>query len=133
MNCTVCETRLGFQWSDTHGVGVCLACGMPYRIFHYEGEERVEKPPEPALNDEGVTLARRYWAAKRRRVFPGCYDMGISGRRGTSYSGATQQDIEEFEDWYGGQPEVMALRESRLPANEAPSDGASLGEGVVPK
>lgn len=110
MNCTICESRLAVQWSDTHGVGVCMHCGMPYRIIHYEGDERVEKPPEPALNDEGVMLARRYWSEKRGRVFPACYDMGFSGRRGTSYSGASPKECDEFGEWYGAQPEVIAMR-----------------------
>jgi hypothetical protein len=104
--CDCCGERLYFQWSDTHGVGVCITCGLPYRIYHYEKveggpEQRVEKPPEVALKPSGVEIAKRYWNEKRRRVFPAYFDMGILGSRGgRSYSGATAGDIEAFAEWY---------------------------------
>lgn len=101
--CVCCGERLGVQWSDTHGVGACITCGMPYRIYHYEGPEgqqkRVDKPPEPSLNESGIDIAKRYWAEKHRRVFPACYDIGI-GHNGYSYSGASPEDCKLFNEWY---------------------------------
>lgn len=32
--CAVCENALECRWSDTHGVAVCLRCGLPYRLLH---------------------------------------------------------------------------------------------------
>ena len=108
MKCLVCENSLVFRWTDTHGVGVCNTCGAPYTVYHYEDKNRVDKPPEIALIDEGVTLAKRYWSEKSSRVFPGVYDMGMLGGRSTTYSGATQSEINEFGDWYNEQPENKA-------------------------
>jgi hypothetical protein len=98
--CDCCESDLSFQWSDTHGVGVCFNCGLPYTIYHYENDQRVDKPPVVALSDEGLQIAKRYWSEKKRRVFPAAYDMGFLGGRGTSYSGATRSDCAAFGEWY---------------------------------
>jgi hypothetical protein len=103
MNCTVCTDALRFQWTDTHGVGVCISCGTPYTIYHYENDQRVDQDPEIALSDYGVEIAKKYWADKQRRVFPGSYDMGFfgrAGRNGRTYSGATVDDVDEFNEWY---------------------------------
>lgn len=97
--CDCCGERLVFQWSDSHGIGCCVSCGMPYRIYHYEGDKRVEKSPEIALQESGIEIAKRYWAETHRRVFPAVYDMGI-GRNGYSYSGASAGDCKAFGDWY---------------------------------
>lgn len=113
--CGCCGGRLVFQWSDTHGVGVCFDCGLPYRIYHYEGEKRVEKPPEIALTAEGFEIAKRYWTEKKRRVFPGTFDMGILPGRRASYSGATEDDCRAFGEWYKAQPECIAITTDREP------------------
>lgn len=101
--CDLCNGPLRFQWSDTHGVGVCCRCGLPYTIFHYEGEgdarQRVEKPPSVAIRDEWMPLTRRYWEETHRRVWPASYDMGFLRDRGCSYSGATRDDLEQFDNW----------------------------------
>lgn len=97
--CACCGNRLAVQWSDTHGVGVCTSCGLPYRLYHYENDKRVEKPAEPCLTARGVEIAKEYWTETHRRVFPACYDMGI-GRDGRSYSGATSGDCDAFNTWY---------------------------------
>jgi hypothetical protein len=99
ISCECCNEPLRFRWSDTHGIGVCSNCGMPYTIYHYEGNVRLtDKPPEIAIQPEGVALAKRYWAETHRRVFPAAFDMGI-GRGGRSYSGATAEDCEAFAAW----------------------------------
>ncbi len=103
--CDVCGERLVFQWSDTHGVGVCCHCLAPYNIYQYENDKRVDGPPTLALTEQGKALALRYWQETNRKVFPGTYDMGI-GRNGCTYSGATGEDIRHFNAWYARQPEA---------------------------
>lgn len=98
-HCLVCSSVLSFRWSDTHGVGVCSHCGMPYTIYHYEDDKRVDKAPEPALTESGIEVAKRYWNEKKRRVFPACYDMGILNGRECSYSGATLDDCRIWGEW----------------------------------
>ena len=112
MKCECCGVGFVFQWSDTHGVGVCSNCGLPYTTYHYEGGNRVERPPAVALTGEGLVLAKRYWTEHQRRVFPACFDIGISGRLGASYSGATPDDCSAFKAWFKAQPEVTASREN---------------------
>lgn len=97
--CECCGDRLTFQWSDTHGVGACVQCGLPYTIYHYEDDKRVEKPPSVAVTPRGVEIAKEYWGETKRRVFPAVYDMGV-GRNGYSYSGASAEDCRLFNEWY---------------------------------
>lgn len=103
MKCECCENDLSVRWTDTHGVGACSSCGLPYTILHYEGEgssrQRVEKAPEAALHPDGVAIAKEYWSEKKMRVFPGVYDMGMD-RSGRTYSGATRDEISTFDKWY---------------------------------
>lgn len=98
--CLVCDSELWFRWTDTHGIAVCGTCGLPYRIYHYENDQRVEKPPACTIAPAWIPLAREYWAERKRRVFPGAHDIGILRRRGSrTYSGATEEDIDTFEQW----------------------------------
>lgn len=106
-NCAVCDQPISVTWTDTHGVGACIRCALPYRIYHYEGDERVERPPSVAIEEAWLPLAREYWREKQRRVFPACYDMGIE-RHGRTYSGASREDCELFDEW-------MTARKSRWP------------------
>lgn len=111
--CEICGAAPSFQWSDTHGVGVCHQCGAPYTIFHYdENKQRVDKAPEFALNDLGKTLALRYWKETSQRVFPGYFDMGFTSRGDRTYSGASRDDIHLFNDWLDKQPETLARKQS---------------------
>ena len=114
--CGVCDGNLAFRWTDTHGIGICCACGAPYTVYHYEDNKRIDKAPTPCLTGDGVVLARRYWAEKSRMVFPGCCDMGITYGRDRTFSGATLDDMNSFTDWYDAQPEVIAKREVPLAA-----------------
>ena len=102
INCEVCERGLSFTWTDTHGVGVCMCCGVPYRIYHYdEDNKRIpDKAPVPAITKKGLEIAKQYWSEKGQMVYPGAFDMGFLGGREATYSGATANDIEAFNDWY---------------------------------
>ena len=113
--CDVCETRLSFTWSDQHGVGVCVTCGLPYRIYHYEEHGgtsvRVDKPPTIAIRDAWMPIGKRYWLEMRRRVFPGAFDMGFLGGRSHTYSGATRDDVQAWDSW-------LKTHEAELPKPE---------------
>ena len=98
--CAVCNSELYCRWTDTHGIGVCGTCGLPYVLYHYdEDKKRVKKPPSLAVDDAWLPLACAYWRETRERVFPGAYDMGSRSRGGRTYSGATQEQMEAFDVW----------------------------------
>lgn len=99
MKCKICDTDPIFKWTDTHGIGVCCYCGMPYKIIHYDNGKRIDKDPEIAVKEEWVAIARKYFNETKSTVFPACYDIGIFPTRGSSYSGATLNDIEEWRKW----------------------------------
>lgn len=92
--CAVCDQPQRFRWTDTHGVGACLTCGAPYRIYHYEENKRVEGAPSLEMVDWFVPFARQYWQENRRNVFPGAYNFP-----GSSYEVASNEDFETFRDW----------------------------------
>lgn len=103
--CVLCERELCFRWTDTHGVGVCTTCGLPYKIFHYENSKPIERPPSCALKPEALPMARSYWGETQSKVFPGCYDMGV-GINGSTFSGATIEEIKKFDTWVRKHPEL---------------------------
>ncbi len=121
MLCLVCEQPFFFHWSDTHGVGVCGTCGLPYVLYHYENDVRVDKPPVVAVKESWLPLAREYWQETHQRVFPGSHDMGIfRSRGGRTYSGATEDEMREFDAW-------LEARKDRWPEGwqeEPPADDA---------
>ena len=98
--CVLCGKRLAFQWTDTHGVAIHIYCGMPYRLYHYEGDKRIEKGPEPIpLKDGWLEIGRRYHEETGRRAFPACFDMGFFSRSEATYSGATRSDTATWNEW----------------------------------
>jgi len=99
LGCVVCGATLYFRWTDTHGVGVCSVCGTPYRILHYDGDKRVEKPPECQLLPEWIPIAQRYHSETGGMVAPGDFDMGLLGGRTSTYSGATREDADKWNAW----------------------------------
>jgi hypothetical protein len=112
MKCICCDdVDMSFQWSDTHGVGVCCRCGMPYRMIHYEGPEgdqkRVEKPPECVILEAWQVVGKRYWQETGKRVFPADFDMGFRERDGRSYSGATESERRSFWKWVDDHKDEM--------------------------
>jgi len=97
--CIVCDKDLVFRWTDSHGIGVCTICGMPYGLMNKTEGLAGYHEPEPAMGDAGINLAKKYWKEKKSRVFPGMYDLGIMAGGVTSYSGATMLQIRQFEEW----------------------------------
>lgn len=123
--CEVCGERLGVRWTDTHGVGACSTCGLPYTIYHYDNDVRVEKPPSVAVKESWLPLAREYWTETKRRVFPGAFDMGIFRSRGErTYSGASESDMRAFDEW-------LNERKDRWPETPLASDAVDPADGSV--
>lgn len=127
MICAVCDDELHGLWTDTHGVAACAECGLPYTFYHYENDARVDKPPSIAVKESWLPLAREYWAETKRRVFPGAFDMGIfRSRGGRTYSGATKDEMSEFDKW-------LSARKDRWPVEEGATVGAvDPHEGSTP-
>lgn len=93
MNCVICDNSLVFRWTDTHGVGQCCDCGVPYTIFHYENDKRVERPPECCTKAEWIPLLKRYRAETGKVIPSGCSFPGSSQEL------AQPSDIEAFNEW----------------------------------
>lgn len=125
--CAICSSPLGVRWTDTHGVGVCTTCGLPYRIYHYENDERVDRPPSIEVNERWLPLAKEYLDTLKQRVFPGACDMGILRHRGgRTYSGATEEQMREFDEW-------LEARKDRWPVGEPRTEDAvdPVGESAT--
>ena len=120
LGCAVCDAELRFRWTDTHGVAVCANCGAPHRILHYDGNKRVEKPPECQLLPEWIAVSRRYFAETKRMVDPGGFDMGILGGRKATYSGATREDGEAWDTWLKEHEAELPKPNARLDRPEGP-------------
>jgi hypothetical protein len=94
--CGICgDHPLGIRWTDTHGIGACLRCGAPCKVYHYEGDKRVEKPVELLILPEFVALTKQYWTERHRNVAPGSFNFP-----GSSYEVATEEDFKSANDWW---------------------------------
>lgn len=95
MKCEICENRLSFRWTDSHGIGACTTCGAPYTIYHYDDSgSREDKPPELLVRKEWVPLTKRYWQETNKNCAPGCFNFP-----GSSYEVATASDFDSFHNW----------------------------------
>ena len=93
MTCKICDSkRLGFVWTDRHGVGACINCNNSYRIYHYENDKRVDKPPECLVKEEWVPILRRYWEETKRRI-PNSFVFT------RSYDQCSEEDYESWKNW----------------------------------
>ena len=95
MKCVICDDSLSVTWTDTHGVGQCLRCGAPYRLYHYEGNKRLDKPPLFVLDDEAVPEIRQFYADTNAKL--SAVGMGLSLQGG--YDVAKRDDIEAWNTW----------------------------------
>ena len=91
-NCIVCDQRPTWAWTDTHGVAQCVHCGTPYRLYHYEGDKRVEKAPECQALPAWVPLLRRYREETKHKI-PGGFSFSAG------YEVAQPDDFEAFNAW----------------------------------
>ena len=91
-NCEICDHRLSVYWRDQHGIAACVTCGAPYRIYHYDADnKRIEKGPELLFEPKLVPLMRRYWQEEHRDVAPGANMFGVPSREVT--------DVEYLSYW----------------------------------
>ena len=74
-NCIVCGSELAanVRWSDYHGEGICMTCGTPYQLLHYENDKRVEKPPIINIKPEYIPKLQKYWNETHRPMSLGTY------------------------------------------------------------
>lgn len=112
-NCRICEESFSFRWTDTHGIGACSRCGAPYRIYHYEDDKRVEKPPELSFKAKWIPLIKRYWEENHRNCDPGAYNFP-----GSSYEVASKEDFEVYRDWMDAHKDEFPKAEE-VPARNA--------------
>lgn len=115
MCCEVCGNPHSFSWTDTHGVGQCFTCGVPYTIYHYDGDRRLEKPPELAVKPEYVQVLKAYWNETKHRIpgghsFPGGYEL------------ATQEDHAVFREWMGKNAERLLAHNAGIQPSERSED-----------
>jgi hypothetical protein len=111
MECIICKEELSFRWTDTHGIGACLRCGMPYRIYHYdENKERIERPPEPTVRQEWIPHLRRYWDENQRNCYPGAHNFP-----GSSFEVASAKDFEVFNNWIEAHLEELPAKKEEAP------------------
>lgn len=107
--CLVCDRDFAFAWTDTHGVGQCTTCGAPYRIYHYENDKRVEKPPLFVLADAMIAALRKFHADTRARL--SAQSMGLSFPGG--FDIARQEDADALERWISENRELWASATAR--------------------
>jgi transcription elongation factor Elf1 len=110
MQCKVCDLELVFRWTDTHGVGACTNCGLPYTIYHYVDGKREDRPPECAVREEWIPHLRRYWNEQHRNCYPGAYNFP-----GSSYEVASAEDFNVFNDWIEAHCEELPSRNEDAP------------------
>ena len=127
--CVLCGKAAAFQWSDTHGVAAEIHCGMPYRLYHYDTEnKRLDKGPEPITLYPGwLEIGKRYHTETGRRAFPASFDMGI-GRGGYSYSGASPSDIQVWDDWLTAHKDELPKPPEEPAEPDAPAT-PNIGDG----
>lgn len=107
--CSICGTEPHFRWTDTHGIGACLQCGAPYRLYHYdENQQRVDKEPELLILPEWLPLTKQYWNETHRNVAPGCFNFP-----GSSYEVASKEDFEENEKWFEAHKDEFPKEDAR--------------------
>ena len=113
--CLVCDSENpGFTWSDQHGEGMCLVCGTPYQLLHYEGEgenhRRVDKPPSCNIKPEWIPALRACYADLKIMMWQGCF-LGVDEHR---YPGMTHAK-RQVNEWCHAHPELLP-QEHPIPA-----------------
>lgn len=103
--CDVCGKERLFSWADTHGVAQCMECGAPYRVYHYDiNNKREDKSPalvEP-LDDEWMAQMVAMHQATGAKM--SAVGMGLSFPGG--YDVASKSDIEKASEWFRAQKEA---------------------------
>lgn len=77
--CQICDQDLVIRWTDLHGFAVCIQCGCPYQVYHYdENNKRIEKPIQSQVLPEYVAGLRDFWQKNKTNVCPGVYMINQS-------------------------------------------------------
>jgi len=86
--CKICGEHLRCRWSDLHGEGVCMVCGAPYQLLHYDKNDKFIKDAKPILNikNKWIPIIKEYWEKTKKFCFGG-----------QSFSEDTGK--QEFNDW----------------------------------
>lgn len=94
--CLICDDeQMTVTWTDTHGVAVCYRCGCPYKLYHYdENDKRIEKPRECLILEPWRPLIRKAWAELKINIAPGYGCIPNS-----PYNIAKPDDYETFNNW----------------------------------
>jgi len=95
MKCQICDTEApAWSWTDTHGIAQCWTCGTPYRIIHYDdNQKRIEKEPEIVVKAEHLEHVGEYWNTFGKRIPSGCSFEG-------GQELATHAECLAFYDWW---------------------------------
>lgn len=69
--CLVCgASPARWTWSDQHGEAMCIQCGTPYQLLHYEGKKdsrkRIEGPPKIKVKKSWLPILKQYWEETRQ-------------------------------------------------------------------
>ncbi len=61
--CEICgDSPMKGTWTAFHGEAVCMNCGVPYKVIHYdEDKNRIEKPPKLHLKEKWIPIIKEYW------------------------------------------------------------------------
>ena len=111
--CPVCCETFRFLWTDHHGIGACLTCNAPIKIYHYnDAKEREDKPPKSMIADGWLPILIRYWEEKHRLIPNG---LNIPGSR---YERCDEGDFREWHAW-------LEEHESELPQAENEDNSAN--------
>ena len=88
--CCVCDRGLSIKWSDYHGEGVCVFCGTPYQVYHYNDSGRIQGAlPMFALRSDMYNPLVEYWNETSEYMGLGMY-FGRHPHR---------EQVEKFYDW----------------------------------
>ncbi len=107
ITCEICGDSLSCRWTDTHGIGACLTCGAPYRLYHYAPDKkRVDKSPAIQIRPEWIPILKRYWEEVGHNCDPGGFNFS-----GSSYEVASEEDFRLYIQW-------MEKHKDELPKEE---------------
>jgi hypothetical protein len=95
-----------FSWTDTHGIGQCLQCGVPYRLYHYDGNNKsINKPPACLVKEAWIPICQRFWNESQS-----CMPSGKSFPGGQEL--ATAEDIQRWKDWLEKNKEIIPVEQT---------------------
>ena len=91
-SCCICGNDFAVEWSDYHGEGVCIVCGTPYQLYHYDANDKriIGTLPMFALRSDFYHVLAEYWDEVGRNMGLGTY-LGRSPYR---------EQRQQFDEWF---------------------------------